>query len=301
MSLAPSMEPRLRSRGSDGDTATCTVKRNLQWSRGCEAAEASLGGAARRRPRSFNGAAAAKPRKLVGDASDNITGALQWSRGCEAAEADNQVRVLGYVGHLQWSRGCEAAEARPTGPGDRCALPPSMEPRLRSRGSASPEPATVPARTLQWSRGCEAAEATWHRTSGSWMRCLQWSRGCEAAEARRNGVACRRGACLQWSRGSTPKAVRAVYDINLQWSRGCEAAEARQPARWRTASSAFNGAAAAKPRKLGKTPVFIRWAVSLQWSRGCEAAEASGCARLLASPLTFNGAAAAKPRKRRQS
>ena len=62
----PSMEPRLRSRGSERAADYQSGYGSLQWSRGCEAAEATL----RWRPldetkpkATFNGAAAAKPRK----------------------------------------------------------------------------------------------------------------------------------------------------------------------------------------------------------------------------------------------
>ena len=202
------MEPRLRSRGSSAI-------------RGCYD-----------RQRSFNGAAAAKPRKPVSDGVPHAVAlVLQWSRGCEAAEArlgrgapcgrarpsmEPRLRSRGsrpwthhnheLVTCLQWSRGCEAAEARywlryreasapfngaaaakprklePAAPVVK-ATPPSMEPRLRSRGSASgPAVLSSPA-SLQWSRGCEAAEASEGGVDVELDTDLQWSRGCEAAEA----------------------------------------------------------------------------------------------------------------------
>ena len=58
------MEPRLRSRGSLTVSFTITRRSGLQWSRGCEAAEATTGAVER-----------------------TYQAGLQWSRGCEAAEA----------------------------------------------------------------------------------------------------------------------------------------------------------------------------------------------------------------------
>ena len=65
------MEPRLRSRGSSSTVKVTSVSSCLQWSRGCEAAEA----------RSM--LATSVPLML-----------LQWSRGCEAAEAPPIVTLL---------------------------------------------------------------------------------------------------------------------------------------------------------------------------------------------------------------
>ena len=203
----------------------------LQWSRGCEAAEASVqrrgpatgrpfNGAAAAKPRkprltssrstprrSFNGAAAAKPRKHA--ETDVFCSALllQWSRGCEAAEAyPGENHVFDRIISLQWSRGCEAAEA-------------SMSHARRMADSF-----------LQWSRGCEAAEATFPFALDAQVGNLQWSRGCEAAEARggrpdRHGDGPSMEPRLR-SRGSLPCRQCGGPTSRLQWSRGCEAAEA---------------------------------------------------------------------------
>ena len=85
--LLPSMEPRLRSGGSSGPAHRVAAYIILQWSRGCEAAEATA------------------------CSRTNSAGHLQWSRGCEAAEASRHASPGCLVMFLQWSRGCEAAEA----------------------------------------------------------------------------------------------------------------------------------------------------------------------------------------------
>ena len=189
------MEPRLRSRGSiESGLASRTAPFNgaaaakprkpsnqqsrrassgepLQWSRGCEAAEAS--GWPCRRPghrRSFNGAAAAKPRKH--DGSWTRRGFLRTGPFNGAAAA--KPRKLGQrdVGSLRWY--CR----------------PSMEPRLRSRGSGQDTDASD-ALESQVSVTFNGAAAAKPRKRGDRQRdgrpiahgVLQWSRGCEAAEA----------------------------------------------------------------------------------------------------------------------
>ena len=178
---------------------------------------------------------------------------------------------------LQWSRGCEAAEADRHAPHARDPVPPSMEPRLRSRGSLSGV------------------------TTSSFSIFLQWSRGCEAAEARLRAQ-CRRAFLPSMeprlrSRGSLDVAQVFKPRVPLQWSRGCEAAEA--PARSTPSAHcrAFNGAAAAKPRKLFDLDLVVEpGEPSMEprlRSRGSPRAAPSACSRA----WTFNGAAAAKPRK----
>ena len=220
------MEPRLRSRGS-------SYPASGDW---LEPRQAPFNGAAAAKPRkryvvhlqflrngvatTFNGAAAAKPRKrrFVDGSSDerwgrpsmeprlrsrgsmklNVDGLTDMSTFNGAAAAKprkldtRQAAGVACVKLLQWSRGCEAAEAAMTivARQPRCAAIPSMEPRLRSRGSDAVYLAETPATTryqgLQWSRGCEAAEAGFFDiaiTQRATCSTLQWSRGCEAAEA----------------------------------------------------------------------------------------------------------------------
>ena len=133
----PSMEPRLRSRGSDGgrcraeyhDPPSMEPRKQSRTPDGQHDRVPSMEPRLRsrgsplvcRRPtarRTFNGAAAAKPRKLELRGRVACPSRLQWSRGCEAAEATWGNRMTDVVAHLQWSRGCEAAEAR-TGEGRR--------------------------------------------------------------------------------------------------------------------------------------------------------------------------------------
>ena len=132
------MEPRLRSRGSVTAIALVGLAIYLQWSRGCEAAEASGWQRCARRRRSFNGAAAAKPRKRLGRVARLLHDVPSMEPRLRS-RGSHQDRVLRH-------------------PRRR----PSMEPRLRSRGSPAPGDTSSTGVTLQWSRGCEAAEAT-HR------------------------------------------------------------------------------------------------------------------------------------------
>ena len=59
----------------------------LQWGRGGEAAESSVGAPVRQPDRGFNGAAAVRPRKATcSDCDGCVADGLQWGRGGEAAE-----------------------------------------------------------------------------------------------------------------------------------------------------------------------------------------------------------------------
>ena len=222
---APSMEPRLRSRGSRSPGRNVSLYAHLQWSRGCEAAEAPAASCSAGSDSSFNGAAEAE--KLGVDPCQVVD--LQWSRGCEAAEAGAMARPTS--ASTPFNGAAAAKPRKPMGRAAGCcrtrsfngaaaAKPrklshrhvsehphvPSMEPRLRSRGSCEPDPYRGGRLVLQWSRGCEAAEARGFGRGMNAPAFLQWSRGCEAAEATR-----------------TPPTLR-----------------------WHPP---FNGAAAAKPRK----------------------------------------------------
>ena len=227
IALGPSMEPRLRSRGSKAagrDHGRQPVA-TLQWSRGCEAAEAWYSPfyveACPGEP--FNGAAAAKPRKRETMTSTSLPhqALLQWSRGCEAAEAPRWSQARGHPSSLQWSRGCEAAEARRSMGYHRSASAysyPSMEPRLRSRGSAT------------------VAQTRWLRHSTF--------NGAAAAKPRKLEAAFLRSRQSRFAHPSMEPRLR---------SRGSQPASARVPV-----SRPFNGAAAAKPRKPGGRPLWPR-------------------------------------------
>ena len=107
----PSMEPRLRSRGSPPVVSQEPGSSALQWSRGCEAAEARYLGLTNSASPTFNGAAAAKPRKLGG------------VLGADDGPVPSMEPRLRSRGSLHKRRR------------HREELTPSMEPRLRSRGS----------------------------------------------------------------------------------------------------------------------------------------------------------------------
>ena len=181
------MEPRLRSRGSRTSTPSAArnvclqwsrgceaaeARRirdgsehpfNLQWSRGCEAAEASRSSSPLPGCRPFNGAAAAKPRKLerLGGHFERLHPSMEprlRSRGSV------QLPLMQRAHFLPSFNGAAAAKPRKLAPLDQqgAKLWPSMEPRLRSRGSIAPSDgghSGSKAMYLQWSRGCEAAEA----------------------------------------------------------------------------------------------------------------------------------------------
>ena len=83
------MGPRLFSRGNLADVnCKSHSKWQLQWGRGCSAAEILAVGWPQEQPEScFNGAAAVQPRKLDFWAAESTpANALQWGRGCSAAE-----------------------------------------------------------------------------------------------------------------------------------------------------------------------------------------------------------------------
>ena len=112
--LHPSMEPRLRSRGSG---RKCAI---------------------RARHSAFNGAAAAKPRKLVPpprQVDPHLLPSMEprlRSRGSLQAGLRHRCPTVPSMEPRLRSRGST------TGPGGHpCAHSPSMEPRLRSRGSAA--------------------------------------------------------------------------------------------------------------------------------------------------------------------
>ena len=205
----------------------------------------------------FNGAAAAKPRKRQTVDQVRAQLCLQWSRGCEAAEA---ARARPMACRLSPFNGAAAAKPRKHRRWNfyrHCSLP-SMEPRLRSRGSFfghdnsqdNYDPSMEP--RLR-SRGSLCPGDA--RRQGD-LR-LQWSRGCEAAEALEN-------------RPDSIGSMAPSMEPRLR-SRGSTLAK---PPMGRTQLS-FNGAAAAKPRKRYGKAVPASRSNGLQWSRGCEAAEAS--------------------------
>ena len=196
----PSMEPRLRSRGSELGALQGAMSAFLQWSRGCEAAEASLLSSGASLPGTFNGAAAAKPRKQVARSQRLPVRPPSMEPRLRSRGSTGSV-LLGWVGFvLQWSRGSGEARRGPV-PGRG----PSMEPRLRSRGSlvigTSPNTLTY----LQWSRGCEAAEARGFGRGMNAPAFLQWSRGCEAAEAQIRGSRCWRRAAFNGAAAAKPR------------------------------------------------------------------------------------------------
>ena len=86
---------------------------SLQWDRGSRAAEARTDREYDLGRRSFNGTAAREPRKLVGVVKYIVDLGLQWDRGSRAAEAQDDDLVAPVE-------------------------PPSMGPRLASRGSCRP-------------------------------------------------------------------------------------------------------------------------------------------------------------------
>ena len=326
----PSMEPRLRSRGSDWQmrySVRRSTARRLQWSRGCEAAEAwnmcrsptrssvsstTFNGAAAAKPRkrstgvprslhghsSFNGAAAAKPRKLSKGrlASVRFDELPSMEPPAKPAEAP-LIPCSGIVGRAMAFNGAAAAKprkhARRAGHRRQRRSAPSMEPRLRSRGSC-----LMP---------------VWQEVT---LR-IPFN-GAAAAKPRKLGRQSRRD-------------VDGRDQPALQWSRGCEAAEARATAAGPGATipiRAFNGAAAAKPRKHPDASAVIGvrttscpsmeprlrsrgsrracagalWRVSLPSMEPRLRSRGSAAVRRAARhrPMAFNGAAAAKPRKRGQ-
>ena len=329
--IRPSMEPRLRSRGSVEVDADHEYESVLQWSRGCEAAEARLtelrwdlarlpsmeprlrsrgsprhraGVAGRTCP--FNGAAAAKPRKLVGglpSLAGGYTG-LQWSRGCEAAEAP--ARMSGRAKRRSFN-GAAAAKPRKRRRRDDTLgrRAPSMEPRLRSRGSPTSnlDPTIHNGPSMEprlRSRGSPTLRVRVRLVPPSMEPRLR-SRGSVATTTIRllSPVPAFNGAAAAKPR--KPIAVRPArsgrapsMEPRLR-SRGSSSRARPVGSRRRS----FNGAAAAKPRKLvaqvairgwrrgpsmeprlrsrGSARAGASWSIGLaglQWSRGCEAAEA---------------------------
>ena len=259
--LPPSMEPRLRSRGSGTVTDTLSPVSTLQWSRSCEAAEAARSSGSASGSTTFNGAAAAKPRKRTrqdaGHREQRPSMELRLrSRGSLKVVGLTSAPCVPSMEPRLRSRGSDPHDERRQA---RMVAVPSMEPRLRSRGSRSRSVLfrLVRMPSLQWSRGCEAAEAPALRPSKY-----------PGDDAAFNGAAAAK------PRKPVTRAVPPRFEIRP-----------------------FNGAAAAKPRKPGGAGDFLGF-FPLQWSRGCEAAEARTRLTGQSNSTTFNGAAAAKPRKR---
>ena len=207
----------------------------LQWSRGCEAAEARAAASTRCCGCSFNGAAAAKPRKR---------GSWRCPPPCESTfngAAAAKPRKRGFVGDL-----------------DRAGLP-SMEPRLRSRGSRMRS-----------------------KPSGA-VRCLQWSRGCEAAEACRTGEGCRRHGTFNGAAAAKPRklvveqgslsGIRPSMEPRLRSRGSPDKAIASIPATRPSMEPRL------RSRGSSVTTSIFSVGISLQWSRGCEAAEARSLPR----------------------
>jgi len=155
-----SMGPRLFSRGKALQGLRTTRSRELQWGRGCSAAERLTRSVTRQTLMGFNGAAAVQPRK---EPESGL------SPTCGAAAS---------MGPRLFSRGknIEATHRR----GKRKA---SMGPRLFSRGKAGYSTRWMDSGLLQWGRGCSAAESDPSARSPAAPSKLQWGRGCSAAES----------------------------------------------------------------------------------------------------------------------
>jgi len=276
------MGPRLFSRGKRRREPTGGLRAELQWGRGCSAAERSSRRPNRERdtarqwgrgcsaaerppapappgsPAGFNGAAAVQPRKVRRDGSKTVTGdLLQWGRGCSAAE-----RGLGLSGwclttcRLQWGRGCSAAErafsadSLPACKGFNGAA--AVQPRKVTQGLLCPvlrhrfngAAAVQPRKDAQ--RPVILGRA--HASMGPRL----FSRGKPPPEPTPPyAPSCASMGPRLFSRGKAAVRRWAVERAVLQWGRGCSAAESQSP---HTASLA----------------VF-----ELQWGRGCSAAESS--------------------------
>jgi len=107
-----SMGPRLFSRGKCGESVISPSLDQLQWGRGCSAAESAIPGPEEPRlgrasmgPRLFSRG----KRRLVHRSCRHP--GLQWGRGCSAAESFQAPSGPRPAGLLQWGRGCSAAES----------------------------------------------------------------------------------------------------------------------------------------------------------------------------------------------
>ena len=279
-----SMGPRLFSRGMGlPGGAARTPQCQLQWGRGCSAAECSWCRSSRvsispasMGPRLFSrGMLVSAARTPIWPAS------LQWGRGCSAAEcgcasgcrrkrpgcfngaaavqprnAGESITVSLVEQTLQWGRGCSAAECLHQHQLCVGRLLASMGPRLFSRGMDGRFVLRI-----QAEYGFNGAAAVQPRNGClgflkiNLLGLLQWGRGCSAAECAR-------------------KAAFVLLLETLQWGRGCSAAE------WTAKRGPFptSGNASMGPRLfsrgmsalLHQTPTIVGM---LQWGRGCSAAE----------------------------
>ena len=298
------MEPRLRSRGSGTVTDTLSPVSTLQWSRSCEAAEAARSSGSASGSTTFNGAAAAKPRKRTrqdaGHREQRPSMELRLrSRGSLKVVGLTSAPCVPSMEPRLRSRGSDPHDERRQA---RMVAVPSMEPRLRSRGSevggaarlVHAVPSMEPRLRSRGSLPAASSIPVYVRPS---MEPRLRSRGSRSA-----CVPPRANPPFNGAAAAKPRKPGGAGDFlgffPLQWSRGCEAAEARTRLTGQSNSTTFNGAAAAKPRKRAiesdlrprvapsmeprlrsrgsfqpapqtDTPAF------LQWSRGCEAAEAS--------------------------